>query len=366
MHLEGPRTVGVEEEMFLVDPATVRLTGVSQRAIRADESRDDDEDVAQELFLQQIESNTAPATDLEELRGHVVAGRRRAAADATAAGAAVLAVPTPLLGGDAVDFTPGERYLRMADRYGQVARGAAVCAMHVHVGVEDEHEGVAVIDRLAPWLPLLMALSAGSPFHHGVDTGYASWRGQVWDAWPTAGPVAPFGGLEGYDRALSDLVSTGAALDEGMIYFDARLARAVPTVEVRVADVCTEIDDVVLVAALSRALVATAAEGQALDPWRVELLRGARWLARREGLTGHLLDPVSAHSVPAADALARLLEHVDPALRLAGDRELVHDGVARLVAEGGPARRQREVAGPDVDVPALARHVLERTAASYA
>jgi carboxylate-amine ligase len=361
------RSVGVEEEMFLVDPATVRILPVSEQAIRADEARSqDDEDVAQELFLQQIEANTEATTDLSELREHIVAARCRAAEAAAAAGAAILAVPTPLLPFEEGDVTPERRYERMVDRYGAVGRRSVVCGMHVHAGIGDDDEGVHVIDRLGPWLPLVVALSASSPFDHGVDTGFASWRQQVWDGWPTAGPVEAFGSAANYHAAVTAMIATGAAIDEAMIYFDARLARSLPTVEIRVADVCTDIDDALVVAGLVRALVSTAAaDSGPPSTWRVELLRASRWLARRDGLTDALLDPRTGRPVPARVALDVLLDHVAEALDAAGDTTFVRESVARLLDDRGPASRQRVVAGEPADVAGLARHLLDQTAASF-
>lgn len=353
--------------MFLVDPQTAQLMPVSRRAAQADDARSDDEDqdVAQELYLEQIETNTEPSASLADLRRNALEARKRASEDAAEGGAALLAVSAPLLDHDGGHLTPKDRYRRMAELNGVVSREALVCGMHVHVDVEDEQEGVRVIDGLAPWLPLLLALSAGSPFLRGEDTGFASWRHQAWDGWATSGPVEPFGDVASYRSAVERLVASGAALDEGMVYFDVRLPRDLPTVEVRVADVCTDVDDAMVVAALARALVDAVATGVAQTaPWRVELLRGARWAARRHGLTGHLLDPVDGRPVPAAEAVARLLETVDDSLGSTGDRAVVHAGVQRLLDDGGPAQRQRDLAGSAPDLDALARHLLERTVAS--
>src|SRR5688500_7784258 len=187
------RKVGVEEEMFLVDPQTCLLLPVSARAMTADEREDDQpEELEQELFLQQIEINTEPAHSLAELRAHLAAGRERAAKAAEGAGALVMAVPTPLFAGHEGDVTPKPRYQQMLDMYGEVGKRGPVCGMHVHVEVDDDDEGIRILDRIQPWLPVLVALSANSPFNRGVDTSYASWREQVWDGWPSAGPVEPF------------------------------------------------------------------------------------------------------------------------------------------------------------------------------
>jgi carboxylate-amine ligase len=361
------RKVGVEEEMFLVDPETCLLRPVSRRAIVADEQQDDQpEELEQELFLEQIEVNTEPSASLSELREHLVAGRKRAATAAEGAGAAVMAVPTPVFAGTDGKVTPKPRYEQMLDLYGEVGKRGPVCGMHVHVEVDDDEEGVRIVDRIQPWLPVLVALSANSPFHKGIDTAYASWREQVWDGWPSAGPVEPFGDAAGYHDAVRRIVGTGAVIDEAMVYFDARLAARNPTVEIRVADVCTDIDDVLVVAALARALVETVASAPESDPpWRIEMLRASRWLARRYGLTGDLLDPHTQKRRPADEVVDLLLDHVAEPLQAAEDDEQVREGVARLLRDGGGAGRQRAAAGDELDLDAVAHDLLERTRASF-
>ena len=359
------RNVGVEEEMFLVDPKTCHNLPVSASAIRADEREDEQpEELEQELFLQQIEVNSEPTHSLVELRAHLVAGRERAVAAADSAGASVMAVPTPLFADGDGDVTPKPRYQEMLDLYGEVGKRGPVCGMHVHVEVADDDEGVGIIDRIQPWLPVVVALSANSPFNKGVDTSYASWREQEWDGWPSAGPVEPFGDAGGYHEAVRRLIGSEALLDKAMVYFDARLAELHPTVEVRVADVCTDIDDALVVAALTRALVETMASTDVPGPpWRIELLRAGRWLARRYGLTGSLLDPRAGRPRPAAEVVGIVLDHVADALRAAGDEDLVRDGVERLLRDSGGAGRQRAVAGDDVDLDAVAQDLLRRTQA---
>ena len=351
--------------MFLVDPQTFHILPVSARAIWADErGGDQSEELEQELFLQQIEVNTEPSQSLDELRGHLVAGRERAVAAAEGAGAALIAMPTPLFAGHEGELTPKPRYQQMLDLYGAVGKRGPVCGMHVHVEVEGDDEGVRVLDRLQPWLPVLVALSANSPFDRGIDTLYASWREQVWDGWPSSGPVEPFGDAEGYHEAVRRLVGSGAIIDKAMVYFDVRLAELHPTVEIRVADVCTDIDDAMVVAALTRALVETmASEDDPEPPWRIEMLRAGRWLARRYGLTGSLLHPGTGSPEPAAEVLSFVLDRVADALRTAGDEEVVRDGIDLLLNDGGGAGRQRAAAGDDLDLDAVAQDLLRRTRA---
>ncbi|QGG40278.1 YbdK family carboxylate-amine ligase [Aeromicrobium yanjiei] len=359
------RKVAVEEEMFLVDPGTRQLVASSHRAV---EQAPGDE-VEQELFLQQVETQSDPHHALGDVIADLKEARRGAAKAADGAGARLAAMPTPVMPDDEGRLTPKRRYEQMMARFGRVGREALACGMHVHVDIADDEEGVAVLDRIRPWLPLVQAVSTGSPFDLGIDTSYASWRAEIWDSWPSAGPVEPFGDAAGYEKAVEAIVASGAALDHGMLYFDARLARDYPTVEIRVADICTDLADTALVAALSRGLVETCAEAwharTPLTPWRVDLLRAARWQARRHGVSASLLHPLDGALVPAADALGALVDAIGPALERAGDRELVEDGIARVLAEGTGADRQRAAAGPDLDLRAVVDDVLESTAASH-
>jgi carboxylate-amine ligase len=236
--------------------------------------------------------------------------------------------------------------------------------VHVDIG-DDDALGVRVIDGLRPWLPLLVALSANSPYAGGRDTGYASWRHQVWGRWPTAGVAEPFGSLAEYRRVSEALIGLGAALDPGMLYYDARLAEHFPTVEIRVADTCTEIDDALLVVALTRALVETlAGDPDPAEPVRSDILRAAGWRASRYGTSGELVHPTTWSLVPAADAIDALVRLVAPALDEAGDTDRVADGLARLSATGTGARRQRATYERTGELRDVVADLVTRTAQS--
>lgn len=366
------RKVGVEEELFLVDPGTRRLSESSHHALAAylgarDEGETGAPALEQELFLSQLETNTRPYPVLADLRDDVVRCRAAAVAAAAEAGALVVSTASPVLGAEDHDqtTTPKPRYQHIVDEFGAMGRRAVVAGMHVHVDV-GEDEAVGVLDRLRPWLPVLLALSANSPFHSGVDTRHASWRAQVWGRWPTTGPSDLFGDLDGYRRATQALIDVGAAIDSGMLYLDARLAESYPTVELRVADACTEVDDVVTVAALARGLVETAArEFEAGVPpadWRIDLLRAARWRASRHGISRELVDPRDGALASSRDVVAALVAHVGDALADAGDREWVDAGVERLFSGGSGASRQRAVHESTGSLEAVVDDLAARTA----
>ena len=174
----GVRRVGVEEELLLVDPGTGHLRPVAQRALRAhqDEAAIDAADVEPEFFRQQIETMTEPCARLDDLIVQLRGGRRTVCELAQGVGAAAVAMPTSILvDGDAGDgdVTREPRYERIREEFGELARTSLVCAMHVHVEVADTDEGVRAIDGIRPWLPVLLAVSANSPYFRGRDTGYA-------------------------------------------------------------------------------------------------------------------------------------------------------------------------------------------------
>lgn len=339
------RTVGVEEELLLVDPETGEPRALSAAVLARAEKDDADQDVFEkELHEQMLEFATHPQSSMESLRAEIVRCRKEAARHAGEIGCTVAALATsPLPVSPAVGVN--RRYQWMAEQYGIATREQLVMGCHVHVSVASDEEGVAVVDRLRPWLPVLRALSANSPFWQGKDTGYSSYRSRVWLRWPSAGPTEIFGSPERYHRLIADMVATGALLDEGMIYFDARLSPRYPTVELRVSDVCLHSGTAVLIATLVRGLVETAARewragGEPLGH-NVSLLRLADWQAARSGLTGELLHPATMRRVPAEAVVRDLLDHVAEALAGTGDLERAQAACDELLREGNGAQVQR-------------------------
>lgn len=343
------RTVGVEEELLLVDPRSgePRALSTAVLALAARESRDGRGHAFQkELQGQQLEFATHPQSGMGELGAEIERWRAEAARHAAGAGGAVAALATsPLPAGPA--FSEGKRYRWIQEHYGLTAQEQLTCGCHVHVSVESGEEGVAVLDRIRPWLSVLLALSANSPFWQGHDSGYSSYRNRVWGRWPSTGPVELFGSADHYHQLVGDLIGTGVLQDEGMVYFDARLSRRYPTVEVRAADVCLEASTTVLIATLTRGLVDTAArewrEGTPPARHAIGLLRAASWRASRSGLDGELLHPATMRPVPAERAVYTLLSHIEDALEENGDLPYARKGIAELLSHGNGARVQRRL-----------------------
>ncbi|WP_457965030.1 glutamate--cysteine ligase [Arthrobacter sp. D1-29] len=363
MTLGGLRSFGVEEEFLLVDARTGSHAPVAESivdksgadaAARAGKrpgtggakARPLHNSLTGEVQREQLEAVSAPFEDLEQLAAALRAGREEADRQASRVGARI--VP---LGTSPLRVLPHRasqpRYRAMEERFGLILREQLMCGFHVHVSVASPEEGVAALDRIRTWLPVLIALSANSPFWQGQDTGYASFRYQVWRRWPTAGPTEVFGSASAYEELVQMLLSCDVLLDGAMIYFDARLSASYPTVEVRVPDVCTEPDHAVALAAITRALVETAArdwsKGVPLPPVPAEMLRLASWRASRFGLSGDLIHPVHNRPSPARECVEALLSHTRDALSDAGDLTFVTDTVARILAEGNGAERQMAV-----------------------
>jgi carboxylate-amine ligase len=226
-----------------------------------------------------------------------------------------------------------------------MAEEQVVFGFHVHVGLEDREAAVQVMNRLRVWLAPLLALSANSPFWLGEDTGYASYRTQVWGRLPTAGPPGLFGSLAEHDALVRALVATGGAMEATQVYWDIRLPEKLETVEIRVADVCTTVDEAVMLAGLSRALVHTCHEraqgGESYPKACPELLRAAHWVASRHGLDAELVDVETERVVPARKVIEALLFFTRPALEEHGDWEEIAALVNDTLEQGNGARRQR-------------------------
>jgi carboxylate-amine ligase len=342
------RTVGVEEELLLVDVQTGKPRSVASQVIAAADGDNvngvGEGGVEAELQRYVVETQSSVASELVDVGEELRKWRRVVASAAREAGAGVAAIATAPVAGSGL-ISPGPRYQRMAERFGPTAQEVLTCACHVHVSVESDEEGIAAIDRIRVWLPVILAMSANSPFSDGRDTGYASYRSQLWMRWPSAGPTDTFGTPEAYHELVRFMVESGVLLDDGMIYFDARLSRLYPTVEIRVADVCVDVEDTLVVAALCRALVETAAaeaaRGDPVPRMPTSLLRLAVWRAGHDGVDGVLVDPVSRRPRPCIEVMRDLVIHVHDSLEAFGDIERVEVGIDRLTRVGTGATGQR-------------------------
>jgi len=344
---EEPFTLGVEEEYQIINPATRGLRARGKRVLNAAQEAVGEE-VQPELRLSQIETATPVCATLAEARAELVRLRRAVIEAATRDGDQIAAAGThPFSQPEDQPFTAKERYQQIAADYQQIARELVIFGCHVHVGLADPELGIQVMNRARVWLAPLLALAANSPFWVGEDTGYASFRTEIWTRWPMAGQPQVFASREEYDELIRTLIAAGVIQDETRIYWDIRLPARIPTVEFRVTDVCLTIDDTLMVTGLTRGVVRTCYEqaqrGEPFPAARPELLRAAHWRAARYGLFSELIDVSAGRSVPAAELIESLLEFARPGLEAAGDWDEVSQQVRATLKHGNGASRQRDV-----------------------
>jgi carboxylate-amine ligase len=359
-------TLGVEEEFLVVDEASGALVPrADQVLVHATPALGDA--VASELNLCQIEVGTPVCTTLAEIRSELTRLRRGLASAANQAGARVASIGAHPFGywEDQRVYVRNERYRRMEDAYQIVARQQVICGCHVHVGIADRELAVDTMNRVRPWLAVLLALSANSPFWRSLDTGYASYRQQVWQRWPTSGMPPRLRSYSEFQELVGQLQSIEAIEDPTFIYWYVRPSTRFPTLEFRACDACLEVDHSVAVAGLVRALAWTCAR-QALDGEpdagpRREVTEAAMWRAARYGLGADLVSPSAMSTRPAAQVVDELLGHVKDGLEAHGDWEDVSELVADILRRGNGASRQLAAFARRRDTHDVLREVLEAT-----
>jgi YbdK family carboxylate-amine ligase len=358
-------TVGVEEEYHLVDAYTLALRNAPLVVDAAKVSLGSD--AQPEVSATQLEIGTPVCHTLAEVRDALRTARSAADQAARKYGCRILAAGTHPSGSwQDQRLTPEPRYLALLERWGLLALQQGISGCHVHVAVHDPELVIAVMDRVRPYLPTLLALTTSSPMWEGTHTGYASYRSQWWGRWPISGVPDLFGTRAEFDRVVSELVELGVIDDATHLYWDVRPSVRHPTLEFRVADVCPYLDDAVLHAGLVRSLVRTAAAaahaGEPPLAIRTEVLRGARWRASRYGINGDLWHPGYLRLRPAAEVVRHLIDVLRPDLTKHDEWELVSSLTKDLLARGTSADRQRRLfADTHGDLHALTAQLVEES-----
>ena len=332
---------GIEEEYLLLDSATGLPSDRVDEIIAAIPGH-----LAEhEYFHSQLETATPICVRADEAYEALSAFRSAAAGAGDQLGVVLAGTGLPPLGGDRLGSRVAkQRYADIEEAMrGMVTRYYST-GTHVHVEVPSREAGVAAIASIAPWSPLLVALTANSPLWVGEDTGYADWRYMSMQQWATAGYPPRFENAAEYDGVVADLVRSGALLDGGLVNWSIRLSEKYPTIEARLADAQLDPRDAVAYGVLFRALVARALRDSVMGVesprWQRDVVRGAHWLAARNGLRSELVDPVTGNPTPAFDAIDRLLKYVSDELTHAGDLDTVRAFLDRRRADGGPAQVQ--------------------------
>ena len=339
-------SIGVEEEYQIVDPVTRELRPRAGRLLPRARHAVGDE-VTNELYLSQIEIGTPVCQTLADVRAELIRLRRAVIAAARENGSRIAAAGThPFSHWGDQTLTPKPRYRELAADFQQLIREQIICGCHVHVGIEDREAAVQVMNRARPWLAVILALSANSPFWLGEDTGYASYRTNLFGRFPMTGTPHDFASRAEFDELVASLTSAEVIEDGSFIYWDARPSLHFETMEFRVADVCLTVDEAVMIAGLTRALARTCHNqwigDEPVERVRPELLRAAAWRASRFGLEGHLINVQARRSVPAPVLVDGLLNYLRPCLEKNGEWDEMESLVRETKTRGTGARRQRE------------------------
>jgi carboxylate-amine ligase len=343
----GMISFGIEEEFLLLDPVTARPRPVAHRVrARVPEPAAGGFHVSPELLACQIETATPVCCRLSEAAASLRAFRTALAAAAGRSGAVAAGIGVAYDAGLApAEVSDVARYKDMQANAPALIADEYVTGMHVHVEVADPDRRVQAMNGCRSWLPTFMALAANSPYWHGAESGFASWRCIHYRRWPIQGAPPVFRDFADYQDRVRRLMDTGVARDPGYIAWLLRLSAHYPTLEFRCADSQLTTRDSVLAAALLRALAATEARAAftrqpAVQPMP-EHLDIALWQAAQNGLDGTLVDLRTGRLVPARAQLDALLQHTRAALEELGDYAVVREELTRVLAEGNGAQRQR-------------------------
>lgn len=360
--MEHRFTFGIEEEFFLTDLTTRNI--VQRRPLgffRACKS-EFGELVSHELLQSQVEIVTPVLDRMDTAHECLLSGRSRLAAIAEKFGLGILAAGThPMAQWREQQATELPRYERLFDDFQIVAQRNLLCGLHVHVAVPASVDRIAVMNQITPWLPLLLALSASSPFWARKRTGLMSYRQAAYDEWPRTGIPDHFPNERSYRAYVDLLVQTGSMKNDSSIWWAIRPSAHLPTLELRIADACTLVDDSLCIAALFRAMVrqAVLAPGQGVmrnDMTRL-LIEENRWRAKRFGTQASFLDQTSRRNVSIGDWLESHHAIFGESAQALGDENACNRAGA-ILRDGNSADRQLRIYSGKRSAGIARRHAL--------
>lgn len=337
-------TIGIEEEYLLVDRSTRNLVEDPPKSVMKDAVQRLGNQVGHEFLRSQIEVGTRICTTVQEARQDLARLRRNVAEVAERHGFAMIAASTHPFAqwGDQLT-TDNERYQILAEDLQSVVRRLVICGMHVHVGIGDDDLRIDLMNQVSYFLPHLLALSASSPFWHGNQTGLKSYRMSVFKALPRTGLPEAFNSWSEYRRHVNVLVEAGLIEDATKLWWDIRPSDRYPTLEMRIADICTTIDDGITVASIYLSLLHMLYQRRRVNQrWRTYadmLVEENIWRAQRYGIEGSLMDFGIGALVPYAELVEELIDLVhEDAVELGCLAEVEH--AREIVAGGTSADRQ--------------------------
>jgi carboxylate-amine ligase len=362
-----PYTLGVEEEYMLLDGETLDLVQHVEAVLAATEGHELQPQVNAELMQSVLEIATpvcrTPAeveAELRKLRAYVTGIASERAMRVGSAGTH----PFSLF--ERQRITARDRYRHLVDQMQYIARRELIFGLHVHVAVDDPEKAIHVVNGLLAHLSQFLALSASSPFWRGEPTGLASSRQMVFAAFPRSGPPPRFRDYNEYAEAVGQLEKTGCIADYTHIWWDIRLHPRFGTVEIRVCDAVTRVEDAVALAAYCQCLVKLYSEryavGAEIPSYHRILTTENKWLAARYGLQAPVMDLATGrrNRVPVSQLVRRTLTELEPHARELGcEREL--EGIPEILRKGNGADRQRKVWHAKRDITEVVRAIADAT-----
>lgn len=337
-------TIGIEEEYLLVDPITRDLADDPPTELLAECEQRLGDLIKPEFLKSQIEVATGICAGVAQGRADLTRLRKTVAEVAAKHGLAPIAASThPFSKWQAQHHTDKERYHTLAHNMQTVARRLLICGMHVHVGLDDDELRIDLMNQVSYFLPHILALSTSSPFWQGQDTGLKSYRLSVFDELPRTGLPERFDSYAEYCRHVEVLIRAGTIKDASMLWWDIRPATAFPTLEMRIADVCTRLEDACSIAALFQCIIRMLYRLRRNNQrWRIYanmLINENRWRAQRYGLDDGLLDFGKGVMVPSADLIAELIDMVSEDARALNCTAEI-ERLGYIVKHGTSAHRQ--------------------------
>lgn len=336
---------GIEEEFVLLDEETLVPVPLGSDAIDALTGGTgtfppgSTGTLKTEFLTSQVEFATSAVHTLAEAEQQLRPCRSALSEFARRRGAVAVGMGTPYGIGPASSVTHSDRYGEIARWLGFISDTHHVNGVHVHVEIPDVDERIRALNAARAWLPVLLALSANSPFADGRDTGHASWRSIMMRRLPLFGSPPHFLDADHYHATVDRLIDAHVIPDVASVAWVARISARYPTVELRVFDAQLSTDDTLLLAAVCRALLVTPARDQRVHD--SDVIQTSLWSAARWGMDATLVHPVSGDPIAARSATRLLLQTITPALEENGDLTFVQEQFARILREGNGAQRQR-------------------------
>jgi carboxylate-amine ligase len=357
-------TIGVEEEHQIVDPVTGELRSHISQLIAASAPALGDQ-IKQEMHQSIVEVGTNICADVKELRREMMRMRAELSHAAGSVGLAIAAAGThPFADWKDQVISPGERYQNIVEELQQLARSLLIFGLHVHVAMPDRATTIDLMNMARYFLPHLLALSTSSPFILGRDTGLKSYRTTIFRRFPRTGIPDTFGSWSEYENYVNLLVELRCMDNPKKIWWDIRPHPYFGTLEFRICDVPTRVEDTICLAALCQAIIVKLyklyVQNQGFRVYHRSLIEENKWRAVRWGIDGKLIDFGKRKEVPMRELALELLDFVDDVVDELGSRQDV-EHVLTILREGTSAERQLAVFKQTGDIKAVVQHLIRET-----